>query len=96
MFNIIAKRNIFFIIPAVIIIAGIVGLIIHGGFNMGIDFKGGTQFEFALEEYNENAIRDAIKVEGVTVESVVKADAGGDKAAGAIVTTNALSQESCS
>ena len=41
MFDFVGKRNIFFIISAVIIIAGIVALVAFGGFNADIDFTGG-------------------------------------------------------
>ncbi len=73
MFNIIEKRAIFFIISAVVIIAGIVGLIVNGGLNTDIDFTGGTEMYVDLKaDFNENAIRDALK--GVVdVSSVQKA-----------------------
>ncbi len=41
MFSIVNKRKIFFAIPIVIIIAGIISFAIHGGFNTDIDFTGG-------------------------------------------------------
>lgn len=93
MFKIIENRKIFFIIPAIIIIAGIVGLIIHGGFNMGIDFTGGSQINVTLaSDFDEKAIRDAVsKVDGVEISSVTKAGDVGEN--GAIITTNELTSE---
>lgn len=93
MFNIIEKRNIFFIISAIVIIAGIAGFIVHGGFNMGIDFTGGSQINVNLAtEFNEDAIRDAVnKVEGVTVSNITKAGDIGEN--GAIVTTKELTND---
>ena len=93
MFNIIEKRKIFFIISALIIVAGIAGLIIHGGFNMGIDFTGGSQINVSLaSDFDENAIRDAVsKVEGVEISSVTKAGDVGEN--GAIITTKELTNE---
>ncbi len=44
-FNFIGKRKIWFIISLAIIAAGIVGFIIQGGFNLGIDFLGGSLME---------------------------------------------------
>ncbi len=41
MFNIIDKKGIFFTIPAVIILLGVVFYFINGGFNADIDFTGG-------------------------------------------------------
>ncbi len=72
MFNIIEKRKIFFAIPAAIILIGIICFIAFGGLNTDIDFTGGTAMEIELgEDFNEDAIRDAINpVEGVTVSSV--------------------------
>ena len=62
MFNIIEKRNIFFVISALIIIAGIVGLIVHGGLNTDIDFSGGSEIYVNLKtDYNEDAVRNALK-----------------------------------
>ncbi len=72
MFNIIEKRNIFFIIPSIIILVGIICFIAFGGLNADIDFTGGTAMEIDLgQAFNEDAIRDAINpVEGVTVSTV--------------------------
>ncbi|MBA7618875.1 Protein translocase subunit SecF [subsurface metagenome] len=48
-FNFIGKRKIWFIISLGIIAAGIVGFIIQGGFNLGIDFLGGSLMEVEFE-----------------------------------------------
>ncbi len=76
MFNIIEKRAIFFIISAVVIIAGIAGFVINGGFNADIDFTGGTEIYVNLgTEFDEMAIRKSLEgVEGVTISSVQKAE----------------------
>ena len=61
MFNIIEKRKILFLIPCVIILAGIISLIAFGGLNTDIDFTGGTAMEIELgKDFNENEIRDVI------------------------------------
>ena len=90
MFNIIEKRNIFFIISAIVIIAGIVGFVINGGFNTDIDFTGGTEIYVNIgAEYDEMAIRDALKgVDGVEISSVQKSDD-----TEAIIKTHELTQE---
>jgi preprotein translocase SecF subunit len=76
MFNIIEKRAIFFIISAVVIIAGIAGFVINGGFNADIDFTGGTEIYVNLgTEFDEMAIRKSLEgVEGVNISSVQKAE----------------------
>jgi len=48
-FNFIGKRKIWFIISSAIIAAGIVGFIIQGGFNLGIDFLSGSLIEVEFE-----------------------------------------------
>jgi len=72
MFNIIEKRKILFLIPCVIILAGIISFIIFGGLNTDIDFTGGTAMEIDLgQKYDEDLIRKTIDaIEGVTVSSV--------------------------
>lgn len=87
MFNIIEKRNIFFIISAVIIIAGIVSFFVQG-FNTDIDFEGGTEITVDFKgKYDENAIRKTVSsVKGVEVSSVQKASANGLN--GAIIMVN--------
>lgn len=87
MFNIIEKRNIFFIISAVIIIAGIVSFFVQG-FNTDIDFEGGTEITVDFKgKYDENAIRKTVSsVKDVQVASVQKASANGLN--GAIIMVN--------
>ena len=90
MFNIIEKRKIFFIIPAVIILVGIVSLIINGGFNTDIDFTGGSAMEVKLGvDFDETAIRNAYEnLEGIKVSTVQKT---GDQSA--LIKTTEISQE---
>lgn len=90
MFNIIEKKKIFFIISAIIIAAGIVGFIVNGGFNTDIDFTGGSEVYVDLgTEYDENAVRDAVKgIDGVSVSTVQKSDGNS-----AVIRTTELSME---
>lgn len=87
MFNIIEKRKIFFIISAIIIVAGIVSFFVQG-FNTDIDFSGGTELTIDLKgAYDEAKIRKTIEsVDGVDVASVQKATSSGLN--GAIVMVN--------
>jgi len=60
-FNFIGKRKIWFIISLAIIAAGIVGFIIQGGFNFGIDFLGGSLIEVEFErDTNAAEIRNVM------------------------------------
>ena len=90
MFNIIEKKAIFFIISAIVIVAGIAGYFVNGGFNTDIDFTGGTEIYVNLNaEFDEMAIRDALKnVEGVEISAVQKSDENE-----AIIKTKELTQE---
>ncbi len=90
MFNIIEKRKILFLIPCVIILAGIISFIIFGGLNTDIDFTGGTAMEIELgQKYDEALIRKTIDaVDDVTVSSVQSSGAEG-----AIVKTTDIPHE---
>jgi preprotein translocase subunit SecF len=64
-FDFIGKRRIWFIISAAIILAGVAGYFIQGGFNFGIDFLGGTLIEVQFEQDIESsAIREVLEDEG--------------------------------
>jgi len=67
----ISKRKIAFIISGLLILAGIVSWIIHGGPQYGIDFTGGTLFEFDFTPDTPNTppveiqqVRDVLGSEG--------------------------------
>ena len=56
------KRRAAFIISAVLIIAGIVSLIVHGGPNYGIDFAGGTVIQIRFSQpVSPSEIRESLK-----------------------------------
>ena len=90
MFNITQKRKILFLIPCVIILAGIISMIVFGGLNTDIDFTGGTAMEIELgQDFNEELVRDAFNsVKDVKISSVQSS--GADKA---IVKTTELPHE---
>ena len=48
-FNFVGKGKIWFIISGLVILAGIVGYLVQGGFNFGIDFRGGTLMEVEFD-----------------------------------------------
>jgi len=60
-FNFIGKRKIWFIISFAVIAAGVIGLIVHGSFNFGIDFLGGSLIEVKFDRDTSAAeIRDVM------------------------------------
>ncbi len=79
MINIVEKKKIFFIIPLVLIVIGIVSMIAQG-FAMDIEFQGGINVTAALgQEFKnkdvETLVKDAI---GVTPSSVQKSGENGE------------------
>ncbi len=88
-----AYRKIFFIFSAICIVISIAFLFING-LNLGIDFTGGTLFEFDLGETKydkdvEAQIRDIVKKHTDNAESVIQAT--GEKAVS--IKTVSLSNE---
>lgn len=64
-FDFIGKRRIWFIISLVVIIAGVAGYFIQGGFNFGIDFLGGSLIEIEFDRDTDVAqIRDVLEDTG--------------------------------
>ena len=71
MFNIVAKRSIFFIIYGLVIIAGIIAMVAFGGLNTDIDFTGGTTIQFDLDKTKYSADVEA-KLRDIVKETVKK------------------------
>ena len=62
MINFIDKKNIFFIVSALVILAGLVCFIIFGGLNLGLDFTGGTAITIDIHaEFNDEDIVKIVK-----------------------------------
>ncbi len=57
MVDLMGKRNYFFVLSALILIAGIIGYFVNGGFQEDISFKGGTVLEFKMNDPNFSADR---------------------------------------
>lgn len=69
-FDFLAKKNISFIITAVLLVAGLVSFIAIG-FNMGVDFTGGSKITVQLKDKPDSAAIDAI-------ETIVKDEVGAE------------------
>jgi preprotein translocase subunit SecF len=64
-FNFIKRKRIWFIISAVVILAGFAGYFIQGGFNFGIDFLGGTLIEVEFDrDVSSGEIREVLNENG--------------------------------
>jgi preprotein translocase subunit SecF len=74
--NFVGRRNIWFVVSAVVVLAGLVSLLTQG-LNYGIDFKGGTSWEVPASGVSVEEARDAVRPLGLgdaTIQTV-----GGDR-----------------
>lgn len=77
MFNIVQKKVISIAISLIIILTGVVCFFVNGGFNLDIDFAGGTQIIITGIKYDEKAITKSLEeIEGVKVSTVQKTEDG--------------------
>ncbi len=60
MFNITKNKVWFLLVPVVLIIAGVVGLFVNGGFKEDIDFAGGTSMQYDMGKTLSGAERDEV------------------------------------
>jgi len=61
-FDFVGKRKIWFIISAIVILVGITGYFVQGGFNLGIDFLGGSLMEVEFtRDVNVSEIREVME-----------------------------------
>ncbi len=72
MMNILKAKNIYFIISAVVILAGIVAYIAFGGLNFGLDFTGGTEIRMQIGQAFNNDDIAAIVKETAGVDALVQ------------------------
>lgn len=79
MFNIVEKKKIFFIIPIVLILIGIISMILQG-FVLDIEFRGGISVTAALgQEFNNDDIYDLVNdAIGIKPSSVQKSGDNGE------------------
>jgi preprotein translocase subunit SecF len=69
-FDFVGRRRIWFSISAVIIVLGIISIILRGGLNLGIEFKGGTEWTIAAPGVTQAEAVDAMKGTGVVDPTV--------------------------
>lgn len=68
MFDLIGKKKYFFALSIILILAGVVGYIVNGGFKLDIQFEGGT----IIEMHMPNADFDTKKVEEIVKTQINK------------------------
>ncbi len=77
-FDFVGKRRLWFAISTVIIVLGIVSIILRGGLNLGIEFKGGTEWTIAAPGVTQTQAQDAISGTGV-IDPTVQLLGSGNK-----------------
>jgi preprotein translocase subunit SecF len=69
-FDFVGKRRIWFALSTLIILLGVLSIILRGGLNLGIEFKGGTEWTIAAPGVTQTQASDAIKGTGVVDPTV--------------------------
>jgi preprotein translocase subunit SecF len=64
-FDFVGKRKIWFSISAAIIVLGIISIVLRGGLNLGIEFKGGTEWTIAAPGVTQTQATDALSGTGL-------------------------------
>ncbi len=88
--SVMKKQKICFAISILIIAAGLIFMAVHGGLNVGIDFKGGSMMQIDFgEQIDVKAINQALDEYGIEQHEVKEAEGGTQ----AVIRTNELSTE---
>ena len=64
-FDFVGRRKIWFSISTAIIVLGIISIVLRGGLNLGIDFKGGYEWTIQAPGVTQTQATDALKGTGV-------------------------------
>ena len=93
-FDIIGKRYWWFLFSALIIIPGLISMAVQG-FNLGIDFTGGTLLDLKFDRpVSVHEVREALKEHQLENSTIQLAGTGqGDKAQNVFIRTKVLTEE---
>jgi preprotein translocase subunit SecF len=64
-FDFVGRRRTWFTISTIIIVAGIISIILRGGLNLGIEFKGGTQWTVKAPGVTQVQVVNAVQAAGL-------------------------------
>ena len=76
-FDFVGKRRIWFALSTLIIVLGIISIVVRGGLNLGIEFKGGTEWTIAAPGITQTQAVDAMKGTGLVNPTVQLLGSGG-------------------
>ena len=92
-FDFVGKRRIWFSISTAIILLGIVSIILRGGLNLGIDFKGGYEWTIQAPGVTQTQATNALSNTGVIDPTVQLLGRGGQQTINVQSDLNKLSQD---
>jgi preprotein translocase subunit SecF len=91
-FDFVGKRKIWFSLSAAIIVLGIISIILRGGLNLGIEFKGGTEWTIKAPGVTQTQATDALNGTGLIDPTVELLGSGGSQTLNVQSDLNKLSQ----
>jgi preprotein translocase subunit SecF len=69
-FDFVGRKKVWFSLSTVIIVAGIISIILRGGLNLGIEFKGGTEWTVKAPHVTQVQATNAMQAAGLTAPIV--------------------------
>jgi preprotein translocase subunit SecF len=69
-FDFVGHKRTWFTISTVVIVAGIISIILRGGLNLGIDFRGGTEWTIAAPGVTQTQAVNAVQAAGLSAPVV--------------------------
>ncbi|MGO8824723.1 MAG: protein translocase subunit SecF [Acidimicrobiales bacterium] len=91
-FDFVGRRRIWFSISTAIILLGILSIVLRGGLNLGIEFKGGTEWTIAAPGVSQTQATNALKGTGVIDPTVEMLGTGSKQTLNVQSDLNKLSQ----
>jgi preprotein translocase subunit SecF len=92
-FDFVGKRKIWFSISTAIIVLGIISIVLRGGLNLGIDFKGGTEWTIAAPGVTQTQATNALSGTGLVDPQVELLGTGSKQTLNVQSDLNKLSQD---
>ena len=91
-FDFVGKRKIWFSISTAIIVLGIISIVLRGGLNLGIEFKGGTEWTIAAPGVTQTQATNALNGTGLVDPTVELLGSGSKQTLNVQSDLNKLSQ----